>query len=222
MRNNKTVNWIAGAVTAIAGVWLGLFLFPFPPGIDTRLHTALGETLAAEAIKLADPGSRFIVLARDTVEFQVPATVAQLEGLQQTLKAAGRPPATVRIFKTDPLRVVDVPPGDFFELLRQAKENDVFISLLGPANIADAQLARLGPTKRPKVIALCAGTLPRRVALKKLFTQQLLHAAIVSRPDAPAQAGPGDAKAAVAKLFHIITPANLAELDVLTATAARD
>lgn len=219
MRNNTTVNWMAGGVIAVAGVWLGLFLYPFPPGIDARLHKAVGETLAAEAIKLADPAARLFVLTRDTVEFQVPATVAQLDGLQQTLKAAGRPAATVRVFKADPLRVVEVPPGDFFDLLKQAKETDVFISLLGPPNLADAQVAKLGPNKRPKVIALCTGPVPRRVDLKKAFTQQLLHAAVVQRPGAPAKVGPGDARAAFAQLFNVITPANLAELDALLTTA---
>lgn len=217
MRNNKTVNWAAGVVTAAAGLWLALFLFPFPPGIDTRLHKAVGETLAAEAIKLADPAARFVVLTRDTVEFQVPATVAQLDGLQQALKAAGRPAAIVRVFKADPLRVVEVPPGDFFDLLRQGKETDVFISLLGPPNLVDAQVTKLDPNKRPKVIALCTGAIPRRVDLKKAFAKQLLHVAVVNRPGSPAQAGPGEAKAAFAQLFNVITPANLADLDALTA-----
>jgi hypothetical protein len=219
MRDNKTVNWVAGVVVVAAGAWLGLFLYPFPPGIDTRLHKAVGETLATEAIKIADPSARVFVLARDTAEFQVPATVAQLDGLQQALKAAGRPAAIMRVFKADPLRVVEVPPGDFFDLLRQGKETDVFISFLGPPNLVDAQIAKLEPNKRPKVIALCTGPLPRRVDLKKSFAQQLLHAAVVSRPDAPAQAGPGEAKAAFAQLFNVITPANLTELDALLTTS---
>lgn len=222
MRNNKTLNWSAGAVIAMAGAWLGLFLFPSPPGIDTRLHEAVGESLAAEAIKLSDASARYIVLARDNVEFKVPATDAQLAGLQRALKAAGRTPAVARIFKADPLRVVEVPPGDFLELLRQAKDNDVFISLLGPPNLVEAHLAKLGANKRPKVIALCAGNLPRRVDLKRLFAQHVLHTAVVSRPDAPATLEPGDSKAAFAKMFHVITPANLTELDTLTAVTARD
>lgn len=216
MRNNRTVNWTAGGITAVAAVCLGLFLFPFPPGIDTRLHKTLGENLAAEAVKLSDASARVFVLARDTVEFQLPATVAQLDGLQRALKAAGRPAAIIRVFKADPLRVIEVPPGDFFELLRQARENDIFVSLLGPANLSDAQVTKLGPNKRPKVIALCTGGLPRRVDLKKLFAQQLLHAAIVPRPEAPALTGPADAHGAFAKQFNIITSANLPELDTVT------
>lgn len=218
MQNNKTANWAAGAVIAAAGVWLGLSLLPSPPRIDSRLHTAVGETLGAEAIKLANPEARIFVLTRDTVEFQQPVSVAQLTGLQHSLRAAGRPAATVRIYKADPLRVAEVPPGDFFDLLRQGKDTDVFISLLGPPNLADAQVARLDPKKRPKVVAICTGPQLRRVDLKKAFAQQLLHTAIVSRPGAPAQPSSGDTKAAVAQLFGIFTPANLTELDELLTT----
>ncbi len=219
MRNNKSLNWAAGIVAVLAGGWLAYFLLPSPPPIDPRPHLGVGEVLAAEAMRLGDSGSRVIAIVRDMVEFKVPAARAQLEGFQTALKAAGRAPAVLRVMKDDPLRVVAVQPGEFLEMLRQAKETDVFVSFLGPPVLAEEQARKLGP-KRPKIVALCSGAMPGRVDLAKLFGQQLLHAAVVSKPDAPAGCAPADNnRKAFDSMFKIITPQNLAEL---SAAAAKD
>jgi hypothetical protein len=221
VRNRKSVNWAAGIVITMATLWLYLFLYPSPPPLDARPHQGLGAALAEEAMKLGDASTRLIVIVRDQVSFQLPATKAQLDSFHRTLKTAGRSAATVRTIKEDPLRVVGVQPGEFFELLRQAKENDVFVSFLGPPVLAEDQLRKLGP-KRPRVAALCAGAMPARVDLKKAFEQQLLHTAIVSRAEAPANVASGNAQAAFEQRFKVITSANLAELSALNVTAKSD
>jgi hypothetical protein len=221
VHNRKSVNWVASIVIAVTTLWLYLFLYPSPPAIDTRPHQGLGAALAGEAMKLGDASTRLIVIVRDQVSFQLPATKTQLDSFHRTLKAAGRSAATVRTIKEDPLRVAGVQPGEFFELLRQAKENDVFISFLGPPVLADDQLRKLGP-KRPRIVALCTGAMPARVDLKKAFEQQLLHTAIVSRAEAPAKAVAGNAQAAFEQLFKVITSGNLAELSALNVTAKSD
>ena len=221
MKNSKVINWVAGAVIVAMAVWLYLFLFPTPPAIDARPHQGLGEVMAGEAVKLAEGGARIIVITRDMGSFKLPATEAQLASCLTALKAAGKTPAAIRTIKVDPLRVVGVPPGEFFEILRQGKENDVVVSFLGPPNLDAAQFAKLGP-KRSRIVALCAGTMPARVDMKRLFEQQLLHTAIVSRPDAPAQAAAGNAHSAFEQMFKVITPGTVAELSALTAAAKPD
>ena len=221
MRNSKPLNWTAGVVAVLASGWLAHYLLPSPPPIDPRAHFGAGEALAAEAMRLGDSSSRIIAIVRDMVEFKVPAAKAQLDGFQAALKTAGRPPAVLRIMKDDPLRVVGVQSGEFLELLRQAKENDVFVSFLGPPVLTDDQLRKLGP-KRPKVVALCSGAMPARVDLGKVFAQQLLHAVVVSRPDAPVQPGLGDNRKAFEFMFKVITTQNLAELGALSTTAAKN
>lgn len=221
MKKSKLINWVTGAVIVAMAAWLGLFLFPTPPGIDARPHRGLGEVMAGEAVKLAEAGGRIIVITRDMGSFKLPATEAQLASCLSFLKAAGKTPAAIRTIKVDPLRVVGVPPGEFFEILRQGKENDVIVSFLGPPMLDAGQIAKLGP-KRPRVVALCAGTMPARVDLKRVFEQQLLHTAIVSRPDAPAQAVAGNTSSAFEQMFKVITPGNMAELSALTATAKVD
>lgn len=200
-------------------VWLYLFIFPSPPPIDPRPHRGLGEAMAAEALKLMAGDGRLIVIIRDSDSFIQPATEAQLEGFRKAIEAAGNKIHTTRAIKVDPLRVVSVPPGDFYEILRQAKDSDVIVSFLGLPNFGADHLAKLG-TKRCPTVALCSGMMPARIDLKGAFQQKLLHAAIVSRPDAPAKASAGDARAAFAQMFKVITPSNLSDLASLNESAS--
>ena len=155
---------------AAAAAWLLLFFHPSPPGVDRRPHLAAGEVLAAEAARLLESGGRLIVIARDSDAFEVPANTAQLDGFLQALKKSGRSPATIRRIKLDPLRILGVPPGDFFDLLRQGQENDVIVSLLGPPNLDREQLSKLR-TKRPRVLAVCLGSTTTPAEIKSLFDQ---------------------------------------------------
>jgi hypothetical protein len=209
MANKKLINWMAGATTVGAMAWLYLFFRCQPTPIDRALHEKVGQVLAAEAIKLLEPGGRLIIIARDKETFQVPAAAAQLDGFVSAIKKAGKVVSTMRLLKVDPLRVVSVPPGDFFDLMRQGRSNDVFVSFLGPPLLNEEQLTRLGG-KRPPVLALCSGAMPLQVDLKGIFDRRLLSAAVVSRPDAPARAT--DSQRAFEEMFKVITPANVSEL----------
>jgi hypothetical protein len=211
MPNKKSINWIASVITVAALAWLYLFFHPRLPPIDRPLHQAVGEVLAAEAARLLEPDARLIVIARDKEPFQVPAAAAQLDGFLGAIRKSGRAVSTMHLLKLDPLRLVSVPSGDFLELMRQAGNNDVIVSFLGPPLLNDDQLAKLG-AKRPRVVALCSGAMPAQVNLKKMFEQKLLSAAVVSRHDAPAQASPTVAQSAFEQMFKLITPVNVAEL----------
>src|SRR5262249_42931490 len=120
--------------------------------------------------------------------------------------------ASTNLFKLDPLRLVAVPPGDFFKILKQASESDVVVSFLGPPNLSDDQIAGLG-TARPRVIAVCTGDLPKQVNLPRLFGQKLLQAVVVTGGSVPltppASKRPQDW---FDYLFTIVTSANLSEL----------
>jgi hypothetical protein len=104
-----------------------------------------------------------------------------------------------------------VPPGEFFDLLRQGRDNDVIVSFLGPPTLDADQLARLGP-KRPRILAVCSGAMPVQVDLRGIFEQKLLALAVVSRPEAPAKAAANGTQSAFEQLFRVITPSNLSEL----------
>jgi hypothetical protein len=210
MTKKRAVNYVAGAVIVAALVWLYLFFNPRPPPIDRALHNRVGEVLAAETIKQIEPGARLIVVARAKEPFEVPAAEAQLDSFLRAIKKSGKSVSTTRFLKVDPLRVVSVPPGDFFELMRQTESNDVIVSFLGPPLLNDVQFGKLGG-KRPRVVAVCSGAMPVQVDLRKMFERQLLAAAIISRTNAPAQPA-GSAHQVFEEMFKVITPANVSEL----------
>ncbi|HMJ65258.1 MAG TPA: hypothetical protein VK615_07890 [Candidatus Binatia bacterium] len=213
--SKKVINWLAGAVIMAVVVWLYLLSNPRPPPIDRRLHNRVGEVLAAEAIKLLEPGARLIVIARAKEPFKVPAAAAQLDAFLGAIKNSGRNVSSTRLLKVDPLRVVSVPPGDFFDLMRQAGTNDVIVSFLGPPLLSDDQAGKLSG-KQPRLLALCSGAMPVQVDLKRIFERQLLVTAVISRTNAPAQCGTGGAQECFDQMFKVITPANVSELPPFT------
>src|SRR5262249_50965205 len=152
-----------------------------------------------------------IVLVRDPQSFEVPAAEAQWEGFQKTLQRSGSKISLLRALKVDPLRVAGVPAGEFFDLLRQNRDNDVIVSFLGPPALAPDQLARLG-SKRPRVLAVCSGAMPAQVDLRGIFDEKLLVLAVVSRPNAPSPAGGSGRQSAFEQQFSVITPSNLSDL----------
>jgi hypothetical protein len=211
MRHVTVINVVAAATTLAAWWWLYLHFHPGPPRHDLSPHEAVGEALAAEAVRRLEPGARLIVLARDPQPFLVPASAAQAEGFAQAVKKSGKTVAVTHAYKLDPLRPVGVPPGDFFDLIRQGRDNDVIVSFLGPPVLTGEQLARLG-SKRPSVLAVCAGAIPAQVDLKRLFDQKLLSAVVISRMGTLARAGAGSKQAAFEHQFKLITSANLSDL----------
>jgi hypothetical protein len=216
MNNSKAVNAVAVVITLAAWSGLYLFLHPQPPALDRRPHEGVGEVLAAEAMKVLEPGARIVVIARDPLPFEVPASTAQLDSFLRALKRAGQSVANIHRIQLDPLRRMAVPPGDFFELMRRGGEHDVFVSLLGPPVLEGPQLAKLG-NKRPRVLALCAGTIPEQVDLQALFAQRRLTAAVITRRDAPARSTADSPQAAFEQMFTLIMIANLADLPPPTA-----
>jgi len=213
--SKKVINWLAGAVIVAAAVWIYLFFHPRPPSIDRRLHNKVGEVLAAETLKLLQPGARLIVIARAKEPFKVPAAAAQLDAFLRAIKQSGRTVSTMRLLKVDSLRAVSVPSGDFFDLMRQTATNDVIVSFLGPPLLSDEQAGKLAG-KQPRILALCSGAMPVQVDLKRVFERQLLVTAVISRTNAPAQCGAGGAQECFDQMFKLITPANVSELPPFT------
>ncbi|MFM1770202.1 MAG: hypothetical protein RJA22_2731 [Verrucomicrobiota bacterium] len=196
----------AAVVTAGALAFVHATLNPRPPGLPDAPFRDAGRRLGQEAAQLAQGGARIVLIARDTTtQFQTPAYAAMAAGVEEAVGKAGQKLATSRLLKVDPLRVVSVPPGEYLELYRRLEDRDVIVSLLGPPVLDAGQLAALGP-KRPKVLALCSGNLPRQVDLKQLLEAGLLHTALIHRP------GQGKEARAFDQMFQVVTAANTADL----------
>jgi len=213
---------IAAIFTIAGAVAILFFSLREPrPGFDPRPEHALGQVLAEEAAKLLTGGGRLTVITRDPAAFASPASALQLEGFYAELKKSKLTVAATNIVQQDPLRLVRVPPGAFVDVMRKLGENDVIVSFLGPPVLDGEQKARLGE-KRPYVVAVCSGWLPRQVDLKGLFAEKLLHVAVVSRlqaaPTPPTSQNPREW---FDHYYEVITPANLSELPMAPNTVSR-
>src|SRR5713101_2309235 len=201
--NKKATTAIAAVATLISITILYATLHGFGPRIDTAPHQALGRTLAEEALKARGPGGRITILARDTATQKNPCADAQLRALEKGLKKARAPTAAIRFIKLNPIRLIAVAPGDFFDVLKKASDIDVIVSLIGPPVLPDEQAASLGE-KRPKVVAVCSGWTPRQVNLRHIFEQGLLSAAVITRTDASSSSG-GTLDQIFGRNFAVIT-----------------
>jgi len=79
----------------------------------------------------------------------------------------------------------------------------VVASFMGPPTLTASQLARLG-TKRPKIVTVCSGDMPRQVDLKRSFEQKLVETAILSRRDVPSGSPASDSLQAWFDHFFVV------------------
>jgi hypothetical protein len=205
MRNRAVVDVLAALVILGSGVGLYYFLDGYPPGPEKRSAQASGWAMAREALRLLQPGGQITVIVRDTGAFRHPESALQLRSFEQALRHARVGIGTTRVLQVDPLKPLEVPPGDFFELLRRAAAGSVIVSFMGPPLLTPEQLSRLG-TVRPRVIAFCPGATPQRLDLRVLFDAGLLHAAVISRPPA-ARALPSsrDLQGSFERYYQLVT-----------------
>jgi hypothetical protein len=187
MRNRKAIDALSlGAIFISAGI-IALSLWALPPKVDSQLYSEMGRVLARQALELLPPGGEISVIARDTTVYPQPAMEIALNEFRKEADRAGIK-VTARLIQLDPLRPVEVPPGDFYEAIRRGKPNQVIVSLLGPPVLEPEQRNKL-PQGRPKIVALCIGSLAEQSDLQGLFQEGLLHAAIVRKkaPNPPAE-----------------------------------
>lgn len=179
---------ITTAIFLIVAAWATAVavLVPFPPVADSTLPSAAGKAIAGQTISLAKPGSPVFILTPDTQEFPRPAFDVLCRSLEKELRSAHVPISGVRKFELDPLRPVEVPAGDFLEMLRRAPSNTVIVSLLGPPLLSDGQRKEVGKA-HPRVVAFCSGSTPTRADLAELCEEGFLDAAVVAIQ--PAQLG---------------------------------
>ena len=179
MRNRKVIDALSlGAIFISAGI-IALTVWALPPKVDSKLYSEIGTVLARQALELLPSGGEILVIARETEAYPQPAMEIGLKEFQKQASRAGVN-VTVKRIQLDPLRSVEVPPGDFYEVIRRAKGKQVIVSLLGPPVLEPEQRSKL-QKETPKIVALCTGNLAEQTDLEELFQRGLLHAAIVRK-----------------------------------------
>ncbi len=180
MRDSERMNWFAGLTTLGASAFLFLCVHDFAPRVDPDPHEASGWAAARHALSRLKTGGQIMVITRDTTVCENPASDLQLASFKKTLHKARVNIAAVHALQVDPLRPVEVPGGDFFELIRRTPSGSVIVSFMGPPLLTQAQRTQLGDIK-PAIVAFCPGTMPDLVDLRSLLDQHLLQVAIIVR-----------------------------------------
>lgn len=204
MRGNRAIHGLAWA--AIAGA-LCLVYFSdhyWPARPDARRHASLGRALAQEVLTHWKPGAALMLITREAREFRHPEGAAMLQGFETALAQANAPITARQVLEVDPLRALEVPPGDFYEVLRKTPAGGVVVSFLGPPQLSADQRARLGPP-RCSVIAFCPGSIPQRSRLRALLESGMVTSALVESADTT---GLG---------YHVVRAADAASLGELPA-----
>ena len=205
---------VCALVIVVCAAFLAIWLRGFGPPFDPAPHKALGVVLAEEALKLRGGSGKVTLIARDTQTYRNPAADAQVESFKRTLKASGATLSSVYYIKMNPIRLTAVPTNDFFRLIARQSSDDVIVSLLGPPVLTDALAAELGQ-KRPKIVAVCSGSMPRQVDLRNIFQQGLLDLAVISIEHlAPVRTASGS-REQFDHLFKVVTTQNLSDLPLV-------
>jgi len=207
MRDSNAVNVIAGLVVLGASAAILISLRGgFPPRPNPKPHQAAGWMMARQALGLLKPGGQIIIVTRDTAAFKNPATEIQLASFKKELRKTRAVIGSIRAIQIDPLKPVEAPPGDFFELIRHASGESVIVSFMGPPLLSETQAGQLGAAK-PGIVAFCSGSLADQLDLRWFFERGLLQAAVLSRRN-PLASQPKDLQGWFDRSFLAVTTAD--------------
>jgi hypothetical protein len=178
MRNRRSIDALAVTICLASVVIAALAVWKLPPKPDSAVYAQVGKTLAQQALAILPAGGRIVIITRDTQVYPQPAMEIALKEFKNAMRRNVE--IDMHFVQVDPLRSVEVPPGDFYEVIRRAKPNDVIVSFLGPPILEPEQQGKLTGNKR-KIVALCIGNMAEQADLGDLARRGLLHAAIVNR-----------------------------------------
>jgi len=183
------------------------------PKIDLNPYTALGAVTAEETAKLLGNKGQVLVMARDTGADKNPSVEAELKAFRQTLKKhAGLSQVTEKILATPMLMMATgggVPPDQLFKALETHANVGALVLFCGMPPLADPELETL---KKHGVKTVVVSSF--HPGYRLLLEQQVIHLAIVPRPDAPRQAPqpPRTLRECFDQDYMIVTPADAARL----------
>jgi hypothetical protein len=171
--------------------------------------------MAQQALACLKPGGQITVFARDTAAFKNPATDIQLASFRKVVSQAHAAIRAVHALPVDPLRPLEVPSSDFYEVIKNTPKGSVIASFMGPPVLTPTQRTRLGEIQ-PAIVAFCSGNLPAVLDLPLLFQQGLLHAAVVERRQPQSATSPPGNLDCAEPTYLAVTAANLAQLAAQT------
>ncbi len=199
----------AVAVIAASCVWIYSTQFNAAK-YNVALHHQVGEVLAEQTANLIGKKGRVVSIAIETKEW--PELKTQISAFKAKLRSLGE--YELREFELDTKDQPKYGVGSglsgrrYVRTVKKNEKADVFVSFIGAPTLTDEEVAELGA--KPKLIAEDRSPYD----LQRLFTNDLLHVAVVSRFQFPS---PGTDKPRTpqewfTKRFQIITPSMLSSL----------
>lgn len=198
---------IIGAVSVILASCLWIYFTQVKTEKhDVALHRRVGEVLAEQTVAVV--GNKGHIVFIDISGKEWPELKTQIEAFKSALKKRGE-----YVLREVELDTKDQPKYGvgtglsgrrYVRTVKKNEKADVFVSFVGAPRLTDAEISELA--KKPRLIAETRS--PDN--LQKLFEQQLLSVAVVSRFQFPA---PGPLKATTSeeifnKRYQVITPGN--------------
>jgi ABC-type sugar transport system substrate-binding protein len=212
---NKRTRDTLVALLAVGGAAVSLYfgLAGRSPKVDLNPYEVLGAVTAEETAKLLGNQGMVLVMVRGTGAEENPSVEAELKAFRQTLKQhAGLSLVTERV-QASPMQMMatggGVPPDRLFQALEAHADARAVVLFGGMPPLADSQSETLKERGIKTVVVSSF-----RPGYRRLLEQQVIHLAIVPRPEAP----PPDAPRARTlrerfdQDYLIITPADTARL----------
>lgn len=183
MKNSRLVDVLAALAMAGSLVGFGLWARPFPPRPDAEVPAGIGAALAREILREVKPGIGVAVVRREVEGSAQPEDELLFRGFERAFLAGGGRIAVVQAIQVDPLRPLEVPPGDFFELIRKSPPGSGIVSLMGPPLLSAERWAQVGAVRGevPPIVAFCPGATASRGGLSGLLAERKVRAAVVER-----------------------------------------
>ena len=201
----------AAAVAVIAGSCAWIYFTQFNAAkFNVGLHKQVGVTLAEQTANLIGKKGRVVSIAIDPKDW--PELKTQLAAFKTRLHQLGE--FDLREYEMDTKDQPKYGVGSglsgrrYIRTVKKNEKADVFVSFIGAPTLTDEEIAELGT--KPKLIVEDRSPYD----LHRLFTNELLHVAVVSRFEFPAPSveKPKTPQQWFTKRFQIVTPQTMSSL----------
>lgn len=181
--NKSTRILIAIVALAAAGVSVYFATVGRAPKIDLSTYGVLGAVAAEETAKLLGGKGEVLLMCQDTGTYKNPSVEAQVKAFKDALKKSGSFSLTIEKSPITPMLMLatggGVPPDLFFKSLRAHPNAGAVVLFFRFPQLTDSQLEELKSFSAKRVVV--SSLYPD---YQRLLDRQLLHLAIVPRPDA--------------------------------------
>lgn len=201
----------AAAVAVIAASCVWIYFTQFNAAkYNVGLHQQVGKVMAEQTAKLIGKKGRVVSIAIDTKDW--PELKTQISAFKKKLHQLGDYELRDHELDTKDQPKYGVGSGlsgrRYVRTVKKNEKADVFVSFIGAPTLTDEEIAELG--NKPKLIVEDRSPYD----LQRLFTNDLLHVAVVSRFQFPS---PGTEKPKTpqewfTKRFQIVTPSMASSL----------